>query len=176
MSYLARLKALTSDEPSSGQPSKPSKTAFEPFDGGSANGENENSPASATCFDERATIVQVGANVPREWAEGFAKLEACPVSPGENTATWLAMMNAAGRFLDRWANKAAALGWTAGELFGLDAEAPINRRDHRGAAFFLIGRDVVDVTATEIKMMDGANVLTMRRRGGFTLPAWEGPE
>ena len=124
-------------------------------------------------FAERAAIIEEGANVPREWAEGFAKLEAMPPPAGVDPAQWAAVVNSASRFLDQWGAKAAAHGWTAGELFGLDPNAPLNRRDRRGAAFFLAKVEVVAVTAEAITLRDGRNVLRLYRRNGFDRPAWE---
>jgi hypothetical protein len=124
-------------------------------------------------LEERAAVIQEGAQVPREWAEGFAKLEARPIPPGVEAATWLAMINAAGRFLDQWGSKAASLGWTAGQLFGLDADAPINRLDRRGAAFFLIGSQVLALTAEAITIRVGDAVQHVCRHPNPGAPAWE---
>lgn len=130
--------------------------------------------AIAADIAERAAIVQEGAQVPRDWAEGFALLEARPLPSGVNAATWLAMIDAAGRFLDQWGSQAAALGWTASQLFGLDADCPINRRDRRGAAFFLIGAEVLALTADAITIRMGGNIQHVYRRSGSMAPAWTG--
>jgi hypothetical protein len=128
---------------------------------------------TASDVEERAAIVEEGAKVPRKWVEGFAELEARPIPRGVDRATWLAMMDAAGRFLDQWGSAAAALGWTAGELFGPDPTAPLNRRDRRGAAFFLANAEVIAITAEAITLRVGGSVQSLRRRDGFALPAWE---
>lgn len=121
-------------------------------------------------FAERAAIIQEGAGVPADWAEGLARLEAMPVPRGVDAAAWIAMLDAAGRFLDQWGGKVAALGWRAGELFGLDADAPMNRRDRRGAAFYLVGAEVLAVTADAITLKMGGAVQSIRRRPGLRLP------
>jgi hypothetical protein len=122
---------------------------------------------------ERGAIIAEGARVPHDWAEGFARLLAAPIPPTVAPATWRAMLDAAGRFLDAWGAKAAALGWSAGELFGLDPLAPLGRRDRRGAAFFLAGAEVVAITADAITVRIGGAIQNIRRRDGFTVPAWE---
>ena len=127
-------------------------------------------------FAERAAIIEEGAKVPRAWAEGFAALQAFPVPRGVDARTWLAMIDAAGRFLDQWGGKTAALGWTAGDLFGLDPDAPMNRRDRRGAALFLIDAEIVAVTADAITIRKGGSVQTIYRRAGLPGPAWEQPQ
>ena len=118
-------------------------------------------------------VVQEGASVPREWAEGFARLESQPAPRTVTPATWLALIDAAGRFLDEWGSKAAALGWTASYLFGLDPAAPINRRDSRGAAFYLIDAEVLALTADAIAIRVGGQVQQIYRCPKPTAPAWE---
>ena len=127
---------------------------------------------SPDALAERAAIIEEGAKVPADWADGFARLAGLPVPRGVSEAAWLAMMDAAGRFLDQWGGKAAALGWTAGELFGLDDDAPMNRRDRRVAAFYLVGREVLAVTAEAITLRVGGAVQRMMRRDGLTNAAW----
>jgi hypothetical protein len=82
-------------------------------------------------------------------------------------------MNAAGRFLDHWGARAAARGWKAGELFGLDPKAPLNRRDRRGAAFFLARVEVLAITADAITVRDGGSARQIYREKHLTAPAWE---
>lgn len=175
MSYLARLKALDLKTAYPPEASKAAEVPFDPFAGSPppCNLEVATPRFDADQVAERAAIVQEGACVPREWAEGFATLEARPAPRGVNEAEWLAMMNAAGRFLDEWGAKAAALGWTAGELFALDAQAPMGRLDRRGAGFFLARCKVVAITATEIVVKAGDSVQRVYRKVGLGLPGWE---
>ena len=122
---------------------------------------------------ERAAIIQEGAKVPADWADGFARLEALPTPRGVDGAAWQAMLDAAGRFLDQWAGHAHALGWTAGELFALDLDSPFGRRDRRGGAFYLTHGEVVAITAEAITLKTGGAIQSIRRRDGFAVPAWE---
>ena len=121
---------------------------------------------------ERAAIIQEGAGVPAEWAEGFARLSTAPCPQGIADAAWQGMIDAAGRFLDQWGANAATLGWTAAELFGLDPHAPTRRLDRRGAAFFLVDAEVLAVTADLITIRKGGSVLKIPRRAALTAPAW----
>ncbi len=57
--------------------------------------------------DERAAIIELGAGVPRAWAEGYAALCAMPPPAGFLPARWQRIVDAAGVFVDRWAAKAA---------------------------------------------------------------------
>ena len=75
-------------------------------------------------FDERAAIIEHDAGVPRDWAEGFARLNpGCP--PRDIPATrWREIINGIGVFLDQWAAQAIAMGWGAADIFGADATRP----------------------------------------------------
>jgi hypothetical protein len=53
-------------------------------------------------FEERVAIIQEGAQVPEDWAKALAEVEGRQIPVGVNGQTWLAMINAAGRFLDEW--------------------------------------------------------------------------
>ncbi|MGI9170241.1 MAG: hypothetical protein ACR2FH_08725 [Caulobacteraceae bacterium] len=125
---------------------------------------------------ERGAIIEEGAGVPAAWADEFARLQALPVPAGVSEPAWRAMIDAAGRFLDRWGGKAAALGWTAGELIGFDPDAPMNRRDRRGAALFLDGAEVIAVTNQAITGRTGGVVQRVYRRAGFAVPSKETPQ
>ena len=66
-------------------------------------------------LDERAALIEFGANVPRRWAEGYAAL--CSMAPpsGFSPERWQRIVDAAGSFLDRWASEAITAGgrtWT----------------------------------------------------------------
>ncbi len=133
----------------------------------------ERAKRAADHLAERAAIIQEGAGVPADWAEGFAQLEASQIPSWVDAIAWQAMIDAAGRFIDAWGAKAAAAGWTAAELFGLDKAAPMRRPDRRGAAFFLVDARVIDVTADAITIRKGGKDQCIRHRDGFTVPAWE---
>jgi hypothetical protein len=104
-------------------------------------------------IEERAAIAEQGG-VPPIYAMAFAAMQAgCP--SGVDEARWRAAIDDAGRFLDDWGKRAAALGWMADDLFGLtpmpDRVAPsfdrLARCDHLGLVWLLRGRRVVDLTA-----------------------------
>jgi hypothetical protein len=75
-------------------------------------------------FDEHAAIVEYDGGIPRTWAEGFARLDpSCPPL-GVPLRRWRDIIDGIGVFLDRWAAKAATLGWEAADIFGADATRP----------------------------------------------------
>lgn len=128
--------------------------------------------ATAALAEPAAVMGEEGATVPSEWIEGFAVLVSRPAPMGADPAKWIALLNAAGRFLVTWGARAAVLGWTAGELFGLDTQAPMGRLDRRGAAFFLAGVEVVAITADAITVRQGASVQRVYRRSTTGAAAW----
>src|SRR4051812_46929053 len=68
---------------------------------------------------ERAALVEFGAGVPRQWAEGFARLD--PVQPPADVPPdrWQTFVDDVGRFLDGgFAASASRLGWGSLDLFG----------------------------------------------------------
>jgi hypothetical protein len=174
VSYLERLKAVNAQTRQPDGPSKPSKPAFEGFEGSWRRGDSENSASGDGDEAERAAIIEFDGGIDREWAEGLARLECSPPPPGLTPATWRKAIDRAARFCDQWGAIAAAEGWTAGELFGLNPAAPFGRLDMRGVAFIGIDLDVIDVTGESIvfRAPSGA-VQRLRRRPCLAAPVWE---
>jgi hypothetical protein len=117
-------------------------------------------------FEERAALVEFGAGVPREWAEGFARLD--PVRPPGDVPPhrWLVFVDDVGRFLDGgFAEQAAALGWGPLDLFGADNQRPFARLDQAGLLWLLNGAKLVMLTEGVATIEVGAGVRqTFRRR------------
>ena len=85
-------------------------------------------------LEERAAIVEEGAGVPREWAEGFAVMCSIPAPTGFSPERWRRIVDAVGVFIDKWAARAIACGWSDLDVFGCDAAAPEVRLYGRRAA------------------------------------------
>src|SRR5690606_12851918 len=129
-------------------------------------------PLDPDDLEERAAIIAEGSGCPVEWAEGLALLD--PNRPPGDVPQdyWMAFCDTAGAFADRWAAKAAALGWTVEEVFGCDRHAPFARLDRRGLVWSLVGCSLVDLTKTEAVIeMPSGNRLKHRRRGSDSEPA-----
>jgi hypothetical protein len=65
-------------------------------------------------------------NAPQSWAEGFAIVSTMPPPTGFS-ANWRRIVDAAGRFLDQWAEAAEAAGWSTLDVFGCDPDRPAAR-------------------------------------------------
>lgn len=78
-----------------------------------------------------ATIIPAD---PALWRQGFLDLRSSVVPcPGFTAATWSGVHAKSTDFLDRWADEAAALGWTTLELFGVHSKIGTVRPDYCGA-------------------------------------------
>src|SRR6266550_7358323 len=95
------------------------------------------SPVSADDIDERAALIEYGANVPRRWAEGYAALCSMPTPRGFSPERWARIVDAAGVFLDRWAADAIRCGWSDLDVFGCDRDRPDARFDCMGLVILL---------------------------------------
>lgn len=128
-----------------------------------------------TDFEERAAIVEYQAGVPREWAEGYARLLCLPPPPGIRPERWQQIIDDGGRFLDEWADKANRLGWTTLEVFGISPRAPEHRLDMRGLVPALGGHRIVMLTAEAATVDAGgqSRLRIFRRLEDGALPVWE---
>ncbi|WP_162912918.1 hypothetical protein [Rhodospirillaceae bacterium SYSU D60014] len=102
---------------------------------------------------------------------------AMPCPTGITQSDWESLVDACGRLLDRWGGRLSELGWTTADLFGMDARAPMARLDHAGLVRFLIGRDVVEVSADAVKLRtrNGGKQRLRRGRAGAPgqVPLWQ---
>lgn len=127
-------------------------------------------------FDERAAIAEFEAVVPREWAEGFARLDTAKPLLGFSCDRWRQLIDDGGRFLDQWANQAAALGWTAVDVFGLHRDAPAARLDGIGLVALIRGGEIVAIDSDHATIrMPSGNCLTyyLRRPRPDAVAAWD---
>ncbi len=112
-------------------------------------------------FEERAALVEYGADVPREWAEGFTRLCTMPRPAAYSAERWSLLRNDAGLFLDAWAHQVAALGWTTAEVFGVHHVAPEAWHDCKGLVPLLNGWTVAAVAADRATVRNPATGKTL---------------
>jgi hypothetical protein len=98
-------------------------------------------------------------------ADGVARLREMPPPRTYPEHAWQQLIVDAERFLDGWAQQAAALGWEDWELFGCHRRAPWGRIQSMGLVLALQGRQLAALTGTEavIRTARGAH-LTHRRK------------
>ena len=145
-----------------------------------ASGDSAASPraviASRDDFEERAALIEYGAGVPREWAEGFARLDMASPPRGLDQRRWRTLIDDGGRFLDQWGAEAARLGWSALDVFGVHPVAPNARYDAMGLVLLINGGEVISIKSDRatIRARGSGSLLTYLRRpsaGGVAL--WE---
>lgn len=127
--------------------------------------ETAGTPDGSGGWAERAAIVEYDGAVPRDWAEGFARLNPDRPPGDVSAARWRRYVDDVGQFIDRWAGHAAALGWGPLDLFGCDRDRPFARLDQNGLLWLLNGGHLVALTEDAAVMEDHAGVRqTWRRR------------
>src|SRR5262249_26308216 len=132
---------------------KPSKTSFEGFEGGSNSPNFEDGGGAALSTDLWAGLRQFSASVPKD-----RRRQA---------------MQDGRAFLDKWGEQAAALGWTAANLFGLHrpSNKPVpdylclGRYDETGLIWTLQGREVVALTEESAAIRTQSGTITTYRKG-----------
>jgi hypothetical protein len=124
---------------------------------------------------ERAALIEYGVGVPREWAEGFARLDLGNPPAGFNDARWRLLLDDGGRFLDGWAGEAARLGWQTTDVFGIHPLAPSARFDAMGLVPVINGGEVVAITerSATIQSPGGSKLVYMRRPSSAGVCLWE---
>jgi hypothetical protein len=174
--YLARLSALNSEKGIREQPSKPSKPSSERFEGDEGIGKSKKYTQNRDIENSKSVYVgnlqnpeQSGTAFP--FANALDDLERrCPdyIEPDR----WQQCVEDAQRFLATWGDKALALGWTTGELFGLH-EPPaqphpsysrLSRYDHTGLVWNLLGRRVVALTENTAAIEGHTGNITVYRK------------
>jgi hypothetical protein len=133
----------------------------------------------------RGSQEQTKANTQRPYERTLAALcERCPDLVEEHR--WHEAITDANAFVIQWGVQAAALGWTARDLFGLanipDRPSPnyqrLSRYDQTGLVWLLQGRRVVELTKDKAVIQTATGTLSFRRRTKLALassPAWGRP-
>jgi hypothetical protein len=173
--YLAQLKARLDQRRLGKQPSKPSKDAFEGFEGGGETAVLTPLPHLASVsvdedqvafFEERAALVAHDGGVPRSWADAFVRLHADRPPPHVSYRQWRQFVDDCGLFIDRWAVRAGELRWTPEDLFGWETCRPFQLAAmHIGLGWRIDGGTVVALTENAATVI-GINKqrLTLGRR------------
>lgn len=131
--------------------------------------------ANNYALEERAAIIE-GDGVPRDWAEGFAKLCTMSRPAAYPQRRWEQLLNDGGLFLDQWRRQVVALGWTHTDVFGVCPAAPETRLDGMGLVPLLYGRKVCALTQDTARIDCGDGITTSFTRktlAACAVPLWE---
>jgi hypothetical protein len=127
-------------------------------------------------LDERAALVEDGTGAPREWCEGFARLDLAKPLTGFDERRWRTLIDDGGRFLDRWGAEAARLGWSAEDVFGVHPIAPGARYDAAGLVLLIDGGEVTDIDTRSASIRtksSGATLVYLRTPRDGSIALWE---
>jgi hypothetical protein len=134
-------------------------------------------PAPSDNLAERAALVEYGAGVPRGWAEGFAALCTMPAPTGFSSERWARIVDAAGVFIDKWASKAAELGWSDLDVFGCDPDRPAARFDAMGIVPLLERCEVIGLDENGADLLSRVGEVRQRYRrrpiSPHAVPLWD---
>ena len=109
---------------------------------------------------------------PKLWRQGFLDLRPSAVPcPGFTTQSWGGTHEKCIDFLDRWAEEAAALGWTTLDLFGVHPEAGVIRPDFCGA-IVMSDAKVSAITDRRIAFLNTAFYRDTPGRPTGAVPLW----
>ena len=120
-------------------------------------------------------MMEVGAGVPRQWAEGFARLKLARPAPGFLPQRWRQIIDDGGKFLDRWGAVAAGLGWSSEDVFGVDPAVPAVRYDAMGLVPLIGGGTVTKITehAATIRRESESELVYLRCPGVGGVALWD---
>lgn len=129
---------------------------------------------NADVFVERTAIIEANG-IPKEWAEGYATL--CTMSRPAAYAPerWQQLVDDGECFLDHWGRQAAALGWLALDVFGVDSVVPETVYRCMGLVPLLTGRTVSFITDESARIDCGNGVTQSFRRHASSfgaVPLW----
>ena len=109
------------------------------------------------------------ANVPRAWAEGYARLDPDRPPGDVPVKRWLRFVDDVGRFLDSpFCAVAAVLGWGPYDLFGCDRDRPFARINQAGLLWLLNGHKLIALSENKatIETRTGARQTYRRKPSG----------
>jgi hypothetical protein len=130
----------------------------------------------AESLEERAALIEYGANVPLRWAEGYAALCSMATPPGFSAERWQRIVDATGTFIERWAAIAIECGWSDLDIFGCDPDRPDKRFDAMGLVLLLDRCKIVGIDEQGADLVSGTGIRQRFRRRSVpvgTVSLWE---
>jgi hypothetical protein len=112
--------------------------------------------------------------LPAEWLEGLSQLQTVSPHPAYGWDHWHQLTRDAERFLLDRGERAAELGWTTLDLFGVHPAAPTARYDAMGLLPLIIGKSVVSLTerSATIRGPSGNCLSYVRGARAGGVPIW----
>jgi hypothetical protein len=108
-----------------------------------------------------------------DWLNARGGIEPAEVRDGIDQVR--SFVDDAARFLDDWGRKAAAVGWSALDVFGVSMQPPRIRSEMAGLLPFIAGGTVVAINSSSatIRSPTGDEVVWLRRSHQRAVAVWE---
>lgn len=103
-------------------------------------------------FEERAAIIEYDANIPRIWAEAFARMDCSPKPLQLTPSCWQRIKNATGVLLDNHIHALIAHSWQVADIFGCHPVAPEGNYSVMGLVFLMANMEVTHIDAEAITL------------------------
>jgi len=105
-------------------------------------------------------------DIPTDWTLDLRNIaeKLCPVMI--EPKRWLQLQEDANRFVDQWGRQAAALGWSALDIFGCHPTHPTDRYDAMGLVWMIADAEIVAM---------GPEVVNLRKASGTLQRIWKCP-
>lgn len=131
----------------------------------------------ATCAGcDPSSASSASPALPPEWQAGITRLQAMPPPDGVPAARWRRFLDDARRVQDQgWLARAASMGWTTEDLFGVDPVRPRERIEMMGLIWLIDGAQIVALAADRaaIRMATGPVQMFYRSVHQQGVPAWQ---
>lgn len=119
-------------------------------------------------LEERTAIIEHEAGIPREWAEGFARICCMKKPESINRHAWQRIIDNTGRLLDSATHlrDMVRFGWGITDIFGCHPTAPESRPDAKGLLLLFHEHEaiaVVDAKAIGLRNTRTGNLLFYRK-------------
>jgi hypothetical protein len=95
-------------------------------------------------------------DIPTNWASGLLGIAEKPCPITIEPKRWLQLQEDANRFVDQWGRQAAALGWSALDIFGCHPTRPTDRYDTMGLVWMIADAEVVAMSAEIASLRNAA--------------------
>lgn len=96
-------------------------------------------------FEERAAIIEYQAQIPRKWAEAFARIDLMRKPHSISAEDWQRVVDGTGKLLDGHISVLVQHGWSIADIFGCHPVAPVRRYDVKGLLLLMRENEVIAI-------------------------------
>lgn len=115
-------------------------------------------------IEERAAFIEHEGNIPREWAEAFARMELMRRPASIPQHRWQTIINNTGILLDKHIHDLIKHGWTTQDVFGVHLSCPHKRYDSMGLLYLLKDSEVHEIKDSSIRLQTSTGGFQVYRK------------